>query len=249
MKTFRPGTIGLLLLCSALLAPVTRAAENPTPMLGTAAPATWHFLAPGAVDFARILPPPPGPDSITAQADLEAVLQVQAARTPEQEAWAKFNEKDDLFGYRRVLGDWFTAANLPVTAEFFKQVTSDSAVASSAIKNLYSRPRPPKLDARVQPCVDLPKTGGYPSGHAMRAELRAVLLAEIFPEKKIELAEFARNAGWSRVIGGVHFPTDVKAGKFLADALVVELLKNPAVRAAIEKCRAEAQPFRLKKAA
>lgn len=240
---------GWVLLWAVLLGPVLRAAD--APMLGptAGAPATFHFLPPGAIDFAKLLPPPAEPDSIVAQADLEAVLQVQANRTPEQVAWAKFIEKDDLFGYARVLGDWFTAANLPATAEFFKQVTADSAVASTAIKTLYMRPRPPKVDPRVQPCVEVPKTGGYPSGHAMRAQLRALLLAEIFPEQKAALADYARNAGWSRVVGGVHFPTDVKAGKFLADALVAELMKVPAVRAAIEQCRAEAQPFLRKKAA
>ena len=203
-------------------------------MLGAAKSTTLYFLAPGAIDLAKILPPPPEAGSITAQADLETVLEVQAVRTPDQVAWAKFIEADDPFENARVLGDWFTAANLPVTAEFFRQATSDSSMASNAIKALYSRPRPPKVDARVQPCVNLPKTGSYPSGHAMRAALRAALLAEIFPDRKVELDDFARKTAWGRIIGGVHFPTDIMAGKLLGDALATELLKNPAVHAAIE---------------
>jgi acid phosphatase (class A) len=237
----------LILLGAALLVGPLEAAD--APMLGAAKPAALYFLAPGAIDLAKILPPPPAPGSITAQADLETVLQVQATRTPEQAAWAKFIEADDLFENSRVLGDWFTAANLPITAEFFRQATSDSTMASNTIKALYSRPRPPKVDGRVQPCVNIPKTGSYPSGHAMRAALRAALLSEIFPERKAELDDFARKTAWGRIIGGVHFPTDIMAGKLLGDALAAELLKNPAVRAAIERCRAEAQPYLLKKAA
>ena len=237
----------VLLLGAALFAGTLAAAD--APMLGATKPAELNFLTPGAIDLAKILPPPPEPGSIAAQADLETILQVQAARTPEQVAWAKFIEADDLFENARVLGDWFTLANLPVTADFFRRVTSDSSMASNTIKALYARPRPPKVDARVKPCVEIPKSGSYPSGHAMRAALRAALLAEIFPEKKAELEDFARQTAWGRIIGGVHFPTDIMAGRLLGDALAAELLKNPAVRMAIEKCRAEAQPFLLRKAA
>jgi len=238
---------GLILLCAAVLVASPGAAD--APMLGASKPAARYFLAPGAIDLAKILPPPPAPDSIAARADLETVLQVQASRTPDQAAWAKFIEADDLFENARVLGDWFSMANLPLTAEFFRQATSDSSMASNAIKALYSRPRPPAVDGRVLPCVNIPKTGSYPSGHAMRAALRAALLSEIFPERRAALDDFARKTAWGRIIGGVHFPTDIMAGKLLGDALAAELLKNPAVRAAIEQCRAEAQPFLLKKAA
>ena len=55
--------------------------------------------------------------------------------------------------------------------------------------------------------------------------------------------------GWARVIGGAHFPTDTIGGKILGEALAAELLKDPAVRAELERCRAEAARFAVKKAA
>ena len=52
-----------------------------------------HFLRTDTLDFAKILPAPPEPGSLAAGADLNAVLQVQAWRTPEEVAWAKRIEK------------------------------------------------------------------------------------------------------------------------------------------------------------
>jgi membrane-associated phospholipid phosphatase len=47
----------------------------------------------------------------------------------------------------------------------------------------------------------------------------------------------------------VHFPSDDVGGRMVAQAIVAELRKSPAYRTAVEQCRAEAAPFRLKKAA
>jgi acid phosphatase (class A) len=255
MKPLRlpPALVFLAAAELALFLPL-RAAEKFMPAkaaASAAAPAreTWHFLHAGELDPKKILPPPPAPGSLAAQADLETVLHVQAARTPEQVAWAKFIEHDELFKNARVLGDWFSAENLPFTAEFFRQIDDDGDLIFGDVKTLYPRQRPPFADSRVQPCVELKTTGSYPSGHSSQAWMWAGLLAEIFPEKRTELLDRARDVAWGRVIGGVHYPTDTIGGKLLGDAIVAELLKLPAVQAAIRKCRAEAEPFLRKKAA
>src|SRR5208282_84879 len=66
-----------------------------------------HFLRTDTLDFAKILPAPPEPGSLAAGADLNAVLQVQAWRTPEEVAWAKRIEKiRSLAEYTDVVGAW-----------------------------------------------------------------------------------------------------------------------------------------------
>lgn len=212
-----------------------------------AAEAGGKFLIGSTLDLRQILPAPPPPESPAGQADLETVLQVQAARTPAQMAWAREVEDDSLYANARVLGEWFTAKNLPLTGAFFASVDAD--VNFLGPKKYFMRPRPPFADARVKPCVHVTDTSSYPSGHAVRAWVWAELLAEIFPESREALTERARAVCWGRVIGGAHFPSDTTAGRRLADAVVAELLKNAAVRAEIARCRAEAQPFLLKKAA
>jgi acid phosphatase (class A) len=195
------------------------------------------------------LPAPPEEGSLAGRADLETVLHVQASRTPEQVAWAKFIDHDDLFKNARVLGAWFTRENLPFTAKFFGEVDEDGGAAVRGIKEIYPRRRPPFADARVRPCVRLEKTHSYPSGHASQAWMWAVLLGEVFPEKRAELYDRARAVMWGRVIGGVHYPTDTVGGEIVGRAIAEKMLENPAVRAAIARCRAEAAPFLVKKAA
>jgi acid phosphatase (class A) len=207
------------------------------------AQAAGVFVDPAAPVFAAALPPPPAPGSLPALADLEAVLQVQGDRTPAEIAWAKRIEKDTLYDYADVLGPWFTAKNLPFTAEFFAAAGRDLQAVSDRTKGLFARPRPPAVDPRVRPCVAVPASFSYPSGHSTRLMARALLLAEIFPERRDELLAWAHRAAWSRIIGGVHFPTDDVGGQLLAETFVAEVLKNPAARAALERARAEAQPF------
>jgi len=116
--------------------------------MATKAPATakkpfvTHFVKPTAVDCATVLPAPPAPGTLSARADLEAVLQMQAWRTPDQVAWAKRVEKNDTFLFSDVLGAWFTRENLPLTAAFLKDVDEDRHGVTEVAKKLFARARP-----------------------------------------------------------------------------------------------------------
>lgn len=214
--------------------------------------ATWRFVRTEEIDYAKLLPPPPAPGSLAAEADIMAVLQVQATRTPAEVAWARRAAIGDLFDFADVLGPWFTNGNLPVTAALLRDVDGDLGPGVDVSKNLFARPRPFLVDARVRPCVGRPKVGGrfqgsYPSGHTMQFFVEATVLARIFPYRRDALFDFAGRMAWGRVIGGVHFPTDLVAGKLAAAAIVAELDKSPAFQAELEKARAEAAVFLAKR--
>jgi acid phosphatase (class A) len=210
-----------------------------------------HFLETWAFpELLRVLPAPPEPGSLAAQADLEAVLQVQAWRSPEQVAYAKKIDQASVFAYSEVLGPWFTAEHLPVLAKFFKWVNHDAGAAIGQAKNRFARLRPPYVDAQIHPCIEVParKSFSYPSGHSTELNLEALVLSEIFPEKRESLLAWGRKAAWGRILAGVHFPTDDVGGRILAEALFAALRKNPAFQAAIENCHKESAPFLLEKA-
>src|SRR5690348_14310375 len=120
---------------------------------------------------------------------------------------------------------------------------------SRGAKGLFPRPRPPRTDPAVQPCVELADSGSYPSGHSMQAFVWAAVLSEIFPEQREALYARAHQAAWGRIIGGVHCPNDLVGGRLLGEAIVEQLKKSPAFREGLEKCRAEAAGAQLKKAA
>jgi acid phosphatase (class A) len=235
MKTKLPfrGLLLFTLLASALLA----------------APQAGRYLRTQDFDATKVIPVAPTDDSLATHADLETVYQVQLRRTPEQVALANYFAEDTVFQYDAAIGEWFTEANLPRTAEIFLQVDADRFAISSAGKAVWNRPRPPLLAKRIHACAPLPTSGSYPSGHATQAFLWAGLLAEVFPEQRAALRERAELVAWSRIVAGVHYPTDIAAGRVLGDRLVQEFLKVPAVREALAIVRAEAAPFVAKKAA
>ncbi|HUK12013.1 MAG TPA: phosphatase PAP2 family protein [Thermoanaerobaculaceae bacterium] len=208
-----------------------------------------HFLAAGAVDAATLLPAPPAADSIAGRADLEAVRQAQAWRTPAEVDWAKRIAGGDVFDFADVLGPWFSARNLPETQRFVELVEDDVRGVVGTAKGAFGRPRPPRVDPEIRPCVHLPSGGSYPSGHASAIYARAEVLARLFPERRDALFAWADRAAWGRVLGGVHFPTDLEAGRVLARAVVAAMAGNAAFQAGLEGCRAEMAPFMAKKAA
>ena len=208
-----------------------------------AGPQAGRYLKADDYDLAKILPPAPADNSLTTRTDVETVLWVQQHRTPAEIAIAAYFVETSIFQYDAVLGSWFNEHNLPFTAEFFAQVHADRSAISGKGKSLWDRPRPPQMDPRVHACIRIPTNASYPSGHATEAYLWANLLAEAFPGHREALLERARLVAWSRVVGGVHFPTDIVAGQMLGERLARDFLKRADVRAALERVKAEAAPF------
>jgi acid phosphatase (class A) len=232
----------LLLALLALVAGGSRAAEGSMMDAATAAakkPYPTHFAKPTSVDCAKVLPPPPAPDTLAGRADLEAVLESQTWRTAEQVAWAKRVDKNDAFLSADILGAWFNRKDLPLTAALLKDVDEDRHEITEVAKKLFSRARPYVVDPRVQPCVGRPSNDSYPSGHTSSIFTRAGVLAEIFPERRAELFAFAHRAAWGRVLAGVHFPSDLVGGWLLAEATVAAIQQSPAFQERLQQVRAE----------
>lgn len=247
MRTLMMGVI-LVLMGSA-----PAVAQDPAGLATTQLVASrkGHFLQSERLrEVVRRLPAPPAPGSLAAQADLEAELQVQAWRTDAQVAFAKGIDEGSAFDFAEVLGPWFTAEHLPVTKKFLKQIDQDARAAYGLAKQQFRRLRPPYADARVQPCIaPPPRTSfSYPSGHATLRYTEALVLGELFPDRRVELLAWAHKAAWGRILAGVHFPSDDVGGRLLAEALMEALRQDPEVLARIEQCRAEAAPFLLQKA-
>ncbi len=231
----------LSLTCALLLSAVTvpAAIEPHVP-----------FLAPGAIEPQSLIPAAPAPDSLVQHAEIEVLLNLQASRSPADIAFAQKVQGETVFVFGAdVLGDWFTAANLPKTAAFFAQVREDFTPIGHAIKKTFNRRRPAFQDARIKPCVEFSDTSSYPSGHAAQSSLWAGLLSVAFPDHAAAFTERAAKTRWARLVGGAHHPTDVEAGRLIGEAEVRELLKNPAVQKALEEIKAEAASFLGKKAA
>jgi acid phosphatase (class A) len=210
---------------------------------------TAEDLRPTSVNAVKLLPAPPSAGSVETQEELKLLRRLQKHRTPEEIERCKAEAKLDMSAFQPLFGPWFTAENLPEMQKLFRQVHTEAKSTSDSAKKQFNRPRPYKVDSRINPALDM---GGdepsYPSGHATQGILYALILCEIAPEKKEALLERGREIGWDRVIAGVHYPSDVAAGRTLGQALMQSLLTDPIFCERLEKVKLEFEEFQKQKA-
>jgi acid phosphatase (class A) len=207
---------------------------------------TIPYFDPAAVDLKALLPDPPADGSPTTLKEIDLILQKQAALTPEEVARIKREVHLNVYLFDTVLGPWFTEKNLPRTATLFWRVDATEHPIIESAKKAWNRPRPSLQDQRVHPPIDLPKNASYPSGHSTVGDLDALILAELAPDLKDAILARGLQIGDDRVIGGVHFPSDVDAGRTLAHDLFARLMAVPAFQADLAQAKAEIAAVRSK---
>ncbi|MBI4802706.1 MAG: phosphatase PAP2 family protein [Elusimicrobia bacterium] len=186
--------------------------------------------------------PPPVPGSDAQKADLAVVMDWQKKRTGADCAGAEhvsFVSYDLFWGDKVFWGDKepFRASGADEVKEFFKRLDADAGEAVEVMKDRFRRPRPFAAYTEVRPCVKKSRSHSYPSGHAAYAWLFAAVLGDMIPERRDEFMKKAGDVALDRVIGGVHYPADIEAGKVFADEFHARLLKNPAYLRDIEKIK------------
>jgi acid phosphatase (class A) len=169
------------------------------------------FVSPQELDVASILPNPPTDDSPRTKAELEELRRLQDTRQAAQIAHLKADDvEEDSFIFKDVLGDKLTAAALPL----------------AAIKPVCKTNRD-IADYR------------YASGHSTTGYLEALVLIQIAPEKRDAILARADDYAHSRVVCGVHYPSDAAASKSVAYAMMGIMVNNPRFRKELEAARAE----------
>ncbi len=88
----------------------------------------------------------------------------------------------------------------------------DATVSAWHHKYTYNRTRPSQGSANLHPYIATLSSPSYPCEHAVAAGAAATVLAYIFSAKADSIYKLAQEAGKSRLLAGVQYPSDVKAG-------------------------------------
>ncbi len=220
----------LLALALSLFVPFSLFAEE------WVIPRTTYYITADQQKFPDF-PAPPAAGSKADLKDLAAVKDWQQKRTKEQCAKAAAGAHA---AYEEFFGDIspFPAPLPEAAAVIFRRVKTETDGAAADVKGVFKRQRPFLRDSSLDPCLG--RLGGlsYPSGHATISRLFALMLADLAPSRKKEFFARADEAALDRVIGGVHHPSDIQAGKLLAEKLYRAYKKSPAFRADMKTLRA-----------
>jgi acid phosphatase (class A) len=196
------------------------------------------YIATGKFDSIALLAPPPIPGSAEQAADLASARAIFKGRTPTDEARALKHLKLTIFNFTPAVGDFFQPGKFPRVEQFFEDLKQEAKEEIFNPKDHWRRTRPYDVDKDLN-LGEPEKSFSYPSGHSTQGMLAALVLAEIFPEKREALLAIGREMGWDRVIIGKHYPTDVYAGRVLAQNFVQQLLATPSFQKDLTEVKAE----------
>lgn len=198
------------------------------------------YLKPNHPDGIALLAPPPVPNSAEQAADLATVKAVFKARSEQELARANKGASLSIFNFETAIGPFFRPGQFPKMEAFFDDVKTNILDSINVPKKHWNRLRPYQLDPEL--IIGTPEiNSSYPSGHSSKGTVQALLLAELFPEKREAILEMGRTIGWDRVLIGKHFPTDIYAGRVLGQAIVRELMANPHFQKNLEEVKKEIQ--------
>jgi acid phosphatase (class A) len=197
------------------------------------------FITGKEINLSLLLPPAPANNSMQTKEDLAEVLRLQASRTPDMVARAQADEARNVWRFADVIGPKFKREQLPLLAKFFKRLVDSGDAVVDPYKDLWKRPRPPQYSDLVKPIVKLSTAPSYPSKHATDATLMGIVLSNMMPEKRAEIMARAADYAHNRVVGGIHFPSDIEAGRITGTVIAARLQTQGDFKTAFEAARIE----------
>jgi acid phosphatase (class A) len=200
-----------------------------------------YFIDPLVIDLLPILPPPPAQDSDITKAELADLHRIEKSRTPQQVAAAQADDQEeDIFVFKNVLGQNFSAVNLPLTDALSSHIRNDEGVAGKPLKASFARARPYQFDSSLHPVCGLSKEpNSYPSGHSLSGYLLAFTLVQIVPEKQQQIMQRADEYAHNRLVCGVHYASDVDTSRKMAYAVFGYMMANPRFQKELAAAREE----------
>jgi acid phosphatase (class A) len=259
-----PSTPSTATSAPATAAPASAAPASSAPASASAAPTPVPEVRPGVLagylpitelpDSLALVPPPPAEGTAAKAADVEAYKTTRALRDTAR--WMLATQDADLTFpnaagiYSCAVGAPITEAETPKLYMLLRRALADGGAATGAAKRHYKRTRPfvEFSEGSCSPGDEayLKNDGSYPSGHSSLGWTWALLLAELAPDRDDAILARGFAYGQSRVVCGVHWQSDVNAGRVVGSGVVARLHNDPTFRADFDAARQELAAVRSK---
>lgn len=184
-----------------------------------------YFMTSGS-QFRPAPPPPFG--SVAFNTDLNEVLTRTQNLTPDQLAFARYwdfpSGTPTPIGYwNGVAADYTREHNLNERAAtqvfaLMHAAMFDALIGCWDAKYYYWTIRPSQANPAISLAFALPNHPSYPSGHSCSSSAASRVLTHFFPERAAELASQVGDAGFSRILAGIHYRFDITAGQTIGTA-------------------------------
>jgi len=233
----------------------TRTAEVAAVPASAAAPAFWqgfrdhphgYLTADNAPNAANFLPPPPAEGSPREQADIVAYRALRSLEGSERWAIARADNEIETPGAPRAfdcaLGFKFEPEKTPTLTMLLGRMLGDLETIQTPAKRGWFRKRPfvvEPLPTCIAPETWLAASGSYPSGHSALGWAWALVLAEMAPDRADPILRRGLAYGESRAVCGVHYVSDVEAGRIVGAAMVARLKADPGFQADFARAKEE----------
>ncbi|WP_213956422.1 MULTISPECIES: phosphatase PAP2 family protein [unclassified Variovorax] len=206
------------------------------------------YLAPAELpDSLALLPAPPAADSPAYAADTATFRNLTKLQGTPRGAMAvsdanlHFPEAASVFSC--ALGVQISEQGTPNLSMLLRRTLTDAGLATYKAKDKYVRTRP-FVVYKTASCTPkeeafLAKDGSYPSGHSSVGWGWALVLAEVAPDRADAILQRGRAFSQSRAICGVHWQSDIEAGRLVGSATVARLHSNAVFNAQLAAARDE----------
>jgi hypothetical protein len=195
---------------------------NGTEPAGPAA-GTWQTWTLTSADQFRP-EPPPAYDSEQMATELDEVRTFERTTMTDLTAayWEYYGGRASFELYNNHLGQKLFEARLddnpPRAARAYALMhiaLYDVFIACWEAKYAYWAPRPNQLDPTITTVFPTPNHPSFPAAHASVGGAMETVLGGLFPRSAEHFTKIADDESWSRLWAGIHFRSDIEAGRTL----------------------------------
>jgi len=131
----------------------------------------------------------------------------------------------------------------PATYQLIRVARKIGEMAVMCLKHYYREARPSQVCPAIVPMIDPPVTPSFPAGHALQSHLISTCLAATDRprDQRDLLFGLSERVAENRVIAGLHYPLDSKAGVVAAEECFRRLEAGEKFKELLAEATVEAQ--------